>query len=94
MIGIEIRAPQVGGVHQVITPEALEFLELLAREFGPRRKALLQRRREVQQCLRDGARPDFLPETRPIREGKWTVAPAPADLNDRQVEITGRSSAR
>jgi malate synthase len=89
MSGIEIRAPEVGGAHQVITPEALEFLELLAREFGPRRQALLQRRREVQQCLRDGALPDFLSETRHIREGKWSVAPAPADLNDRRVEITG-----
>ncbi|HEV7364746.1 MAG TPA: malate synthase A [Gemmatimonadales bacterium] len=89
MSRIEIRAPQVSGAHQVITPEALDFLELLAREFGPRRRALLQRRREVQQCLRDGALPDFLPETRHIRESKWSVAPAPADLDDRRVEITG-----
>ncbi len=72
-----------------MTPEALEFLELLADEFGPRRKALLQRRREVQQSLRNGKFPDFLPETRQIREDQWKVAPAPADLNDRQVEITG-----
>ena len=89
MNGIEIRAPRLADAHQVITPEALEFVELLAREFGPRRKALLQHRREVQQCLRKGALPDFLPETRRIRERNWSVAPAPGDLNDRRVEITG-----
>jgi malate synthase len=89
MKGIEIRAPQIADAHLIITPEALEFLDLLARHFGPRRKALLQRRQEVQQCLRAGTLPDFLEETREIRERTWTVAPAPADLNDRRVEITG-----
>jgi malate synthase len=86
---IEIRAPRVAEADQVITPGAIEFLELLARQFGPRRKALLQHRREVQQCLRQGALPDFLPETRQVREGSWSVATAPPDLNDRRVEITG-----
>src|SRR4051794_30583215 len=89
MKGIEIRAPRVAGAEQIMTPEALEFLELLAGEFGPRRKALLERRREVQQSLRNGTLPDFLPETSQIREDQWKVAPAPADLNDRRVEITG-----
>jgi malate synthase len=89
MNGIEVRAPQVADAEHVITPEALQFLELLARHFGPYRKALLQRRREIQQRLRSGALPDFLEETREIRERSWTVAPAPADLNDRRVEITG-----
>jgi malate synthase len=91
MTGIEIRAPASPptDTHQIITPEALRFIELLARHFGPRRKALLQRRREVQQCLRSGILPDFLEETREIRERSWTVAPAPADLDDRRVEITG-----
>jgi malate synthase len=89
MTGIEIRAPEVAGARDIVTPEALAFLELLARHFGPRRKALLQRREEVQQSLRAGKLPDFLEETRDIRERSWTVAPAPADLNDRRVEITG-----
>jgi malate synthase len=89
MNGIEVRAPQLADAHRIITPQALQFLELLARHFGPRRKALLQRRREVQQTLRGGALPDFLEETREIRERSWTVAPAPPDLNDRRVEITG-----
>jgi malate synthase len=86
---IEIRAPQVADADQVITPDAIEFLQLLANQFGPRRKALLLQRREVQRCLRDGALPDFLPETRAVREGSWTVAAAPPDLNNRRVEITG-----
>jgi malate synthase len=89
MTRIEIRAPDLTDAEQIVSAEALEFLELLVRQFSPRRKALLQHRREVQQCLRQGALPDFLPETRQVREGSWTVAPAPADLNDRRVEITG-----
>jgi malate synthase len=89
MNGIEIRAPQFADAPRIITPEALQFLELLARHFGPRRKALLQRRREVQQRLRSGALPDFLEGSREIRERSWTVAPAAPDLNDRRVEITG-----
>ncbi len=89
MKGIEIRAPQLPGADRVVTPEALAFLQRLGREFGPRRQALLQRRLEVQRTIRNGFRPDFLPETREVRERSWTVAPAPADLNDRRVEITG-----
>ena len=89
MSGIEIRAPELPEARQIITPQSLQFLELLARHFAPRRKALLQRRKEVQQSLRDGALPDFLEETRQVRERSWKVAPAPKDLDDRRVEITG-----
>src|SRR5215213_2780754 len=89
MNGLEIRAPELADARQIITPESLKFLELLARHFGPRREALLQRRREVQKCLRGGELPNFLHETREIRERSWRVAPAPSDLNDRRVEITG-----
>ena len=89
MKGIEIRAPEVEGADRIVTPDALQFLELLARRFGPARKALLQRRQEVQRSLRGGALPDFREDTRAIRERSWTVAPAPSDLNDRRVEITG-----
>ena len=89
MNGIEIRAPEIPESRQIITPESLQFLELLARHFTPRRKALLQRRREIKDSLRKGALPDFLEETKDVRERSWTVAPAPADLTDRRVEITG-----
>jgi malate synthase len=86
---IEIRAPEVAEAERVVTPQALRFLQLLAREFGPRRKELLQRRVQVQQDIRKGAEPDFLANTRDVRERSWTVAPAPADLDNRRVEITG-----
>jgi malate synthase len=86
---LEIRAPYVEETERIVTPEALAFLELLGRHFAPRRKALLRRRQEVQRTIREGALPDFLEETEDVRQRSWTVAPAPADLNDRRVEITG-----
>jgi malate synthase len=89
MNGLEIRAPELAEARQIITPESREFLELLGRHFGPRRAAVLKRRREIQACLRAGELPNFLEETREVRERSWKVAPAPSDLNDRRVEITG-----
>jgi malate synthase len=89
MSRLEIRAPTLPEARQIITPESLQFLELLAGHFGPRRKALLERRKEIRDCLQGGALPDFLPETREVRERSWTVAAAPGDLDDRRVEITG-----
>ncbi len=89
MKGIEVHAPAVAEGDRILTPQALRFLQLLAREFGPRRKALLQRRVQVQQGIRKGAQPDFLADTREVREDNWTVAPAASDLDDRRVEITG-----
>ena len=74
---------------EVLTPEAIAFLTELERRFGPRRKELLAARHERAQRLRDGELPDFLPETREVREGDWRVAPVPAEIQDRRVEITG-----
>jgi malate synthase len=73
----------------VLTPEATEFLTLLQQEFGPEREELLAARQTRAQRLRDGELPDFLEETRAVREADWRVPPAPADLQDRRVEITG-----
>jgi len=73
----------------VLTREALEFLSELERRFGPRRNELLAARHERAQRLRGGELPDFLPETREVREGDWRVAPVPDELQDRRVEITG-----
>jgi malate synthase len=73
----------------VLTPEAAEFLTLLQREFGPQREELLAARQARAARLRDGELPDFLEETRSVREGDWRVPPAPSDLADRRVEITG-----
>jgi malate synthase len=73
----------------VLTDEALAFVADLQRRFGQSRLDLLHRRHERQAELDAGARFDFLPGTREIRDGAWTVAPAPADFDDRRVEITG-----
>jgi malate synthase len=73
----------------ILTPPATAFLERLSRQFESRRQELLARRRQRQQELDAGKMPDFLPETREIRRSEWKVAPIPADLLDRRVEITG-----
>ncbi len=74
---------------EVLTPEAREFLNSLARNFEKRRQELLARREVRQKQIDAGQLPDFLPETAQIRESEWTVAPIPKDLLDRRVEITG-----
>ncbi len=76
-------------MNDVLTPEALAFVERLQRELGGERRELLAARAERQARLDAGERPDFLAETRDVREGDWRVRPAPADLQDRRVEITG-----
>ena len=73
----------------VLDNGAVEFIELLQREFGPRREELLAARAARARRLRDGDLPDFLEQTRAIREGSWSVPSAPVDLTDRRVEITG-----
>lgn len=74
---------------KVLTPEALDFVAALVEKFEPRRQELLARRSERQKALDSGLLPDFSMRTTNVREGEWTVAPAPADLEDRRVEITG-----
>ncbi|HLM30537.1 MAG TPA: hypothetical protein VK326_02630, partial [Solirubrobacterales bacterium] len=74
---------------EIVSRDALAFVELLQRELGPWRRELLERRAERQRELDAGTKPDFLTETRDVREGDWRVAPPPADLQDRRVEITG-----
>ncbi|MHB8659448.1 MAG: malate synthase A [Solirubrobacteraceae bacterium] len=77
------------GYEEVLTPGALAFVAELHRRFAPRREELLAARLERRRALRAGERLDFLPETREVREGEWTVSAAPADLQQRWVEITG-----
>ncbi|MEJ7809663.1 MAG: malate synthase A [Gemmatimonadaceae bacterium] len=74
---------------RVLTAPALDFIARLHRQFNPTRLALLARRTERQRSLDRGELPDFLAETAHVRESAWVVAPAPADLDDRRVEITG-----
>ncbi len=85
----EVLGPLAGHEVEILTPHALSFVAELHRRFDPERRRLLAAREERQARLDAGERPDFLAETREIRESDWQVAPAPADLQDRRVEITG-----
>ncbi len=87
--GVEVQGPPVPGADEVLTDAALAFVADLHRRFGPVRLDLLRRREERQAELDAGVLPDFLPGTAEVREDDWVVAPAPADLVDRRVEITG-----
>ena len=87
--GVEILGPAVQGGESILTAQAVGFVAELARRFGPQVEALLARRTARQSAIDGGLLPDFLPETRSIRDSVWQVAPVPADLQDRRVEITG-----
>jgi malate synthase len=87
--GVVVTGPDVPGADRVLTPAALAFIGELQTRFGGSRLDLLRRRSERQAELDAGIELDFLPGTRAVREADWTVAPAPADLDDRRVEITG-----
>ena len=86
--------PAIPGIDRVLTSDALDFLERLAREFEPRRQQILGARRDRAARIAAGQRLDFLTETAAIRESEWQVAKAPADLDDRRVEITGPAEAK
>ena len=87
--GVALHATTADKYDVLLTPEALTFAATLQREFNPTRLELLAAREVRQKRLDAGERPDFLPETVGVRESVWTVAPLPADLLDRRVEITG-----
>ena len=84
-----IRGELRSGYDKVLTPAAVAFIAGLERKFGPERRRLLARRADIQHRLDAGWRPDFLPETKAIRDGDWRVAPIPRDIEDRRIEITG-----
>src|SRR5205809_288861 len=86
---LDLKAHDPPAAARVLTPEALEFVWRLQEEFGSLRAALLERRTRRQVELDEGTLPDFLPGTAAVRADRWQVAPAPADLRDRRVEITG-----
>jgi len=87
--GVVIRAEVPPEGVFILTEGALAFLATLHRRFETARQGLRDRRREVQARLDSGARPGFLDATSAIRSSDWTVAPPPADLQNRRVEITG-----
>src|SRR5712691_10295655 len=74
---------------QILTPQALGFVAKLVRKFEGRRRELMQARVDHQAEFDAGKRPDFLLQTKYVRKSDWNVAPAPRDLQDRRVEITG-----
>jgi malate synthase len=84
---VDVLAP--APVDGVLTDDALAFVGALHERFEPRRRELMAARAERRARIAAGETLDFLPETREVREGDWSVAPPPADLQDRRVEITG-----
>jgi malate synthase len=86
---VELNGSLDTGFEDVLTPGALAFVAALAREFGARREELLQARAKRRARLAAGELLHFLDGTRKVRESDWTVAPAPADMQQRWVEITG-----
>jgi malate synthase len=89
MSGIRVLGKPVERGDQILTPEALDFVGELHREFAGRRNELLALRAARRERLAQEPKLDFLAETAEVRAGDWVVAPAPADLTDRRVEITG-----
>jgi malate synthase len=87
--GVELLAPVSEEFAEILSPAAIDFVVKLHRTFDGRRRELLARRAQLQAELDRGWMPDFLPETKTIREQGWIVAPLPDDLLDRRVEITG-----
>ena len=87
--GVAIRGRMTAEYAEILTFEALSLLAELHRNFEIRRRELLEARAIRQKNIDSGAPLDFLSETRAIREADWKVAPVPADLQDRRVEITG-----
>jgi malate synthase len=87
--GVIIAGKITPEVEEVLTPQALAFIADLQRRFNPTRHQLLAARAERQAAINAGAKLGFLQDTASIRSAEWQVAAAPADLNDRRVEITG-----
>ncbi len=92
--GVEVSVALKPGYERILTNDALEFVASLVRRFEPQRRQLMDARAERQAKFDGGALPDFLPETRKIRENDWKIAGIPDDLLDRRVEITGPTTRK
>ena len=86
---LRVEGPLGERYDEILTPEALAFVGDLVEHFQPVRQSLMKHRLDVQEDLDNGVDPDFLDELVQAREHGWKVAPAPDDLQDRRVEITG-----
>src|SRR6266581_749583 len=87
--GVESLAPITESQAEILSPDALDFFAKLQREFNPRRLDRLRQRASRQQAIDRGEMPNFLSETKAVRDGQWRVLPVPSDLQNRRVEITG-----
>ena len=92
--GMQINAPILPGFETILTLPALELVAKLHRAFEPRRQQLLAARVVRASALDAGERPDFLAETKHIRDGDWKISPVPPALHLRRVEITGPVEAK
>ena len=92
--GVQVNAPIHPRFDEILTHDALALVAKLHRAFNGRRQELLNKRVERQARIDAGEMPDFLPETKAIREGDWKVAPLPKALECRRVEITGPVEAK
>src|SRR5437773_10969151 len=86
--GIDIVGDVSAQFAEILTAGAMRFVAEIVRKFSARREELLQRRVAIQADIDNGKMPDFLPQTKEIRESSWRVSPVPGDLQDRSVEIT------
>ncbi len=87
--GVEIIGAIPAAYGEILTPPAIAFFARLARKFEARRQELMAQRVVRQNGFDAGKLPDFLAETKTVRDGDWTIGAVPADLQDRRVEITG-----
>jgi len=87
--GVEVAGPLKQGYDRILTRDALEFVAGISRKFERARQDLMKVRDERQARWDAGELPDFLPQTKDIREGDWKVAGIPPDLQRRWVELTG-----
>src|SRR6202521_4912191 len=87
--GIDITGRITSDYAEILTPDAVAFAARLQRTFGSRREELLASRATRQRAFDAGELPDFLDQTRSIREASWVCAAVPDDIQDRRVEITG-----
>jgi hypothetical protein len=88
--GVTLRTADTAHQAEVLTTEAIDFVAHLHRSFNGRRHELLEAREDRQGEFDNEEVPDFLAKTKHIRDDdSWGVAPAPKDLDDRRVEITG-----
>ncbi len=92
--GVKVRGAVKSGFERILTEDALAFIADLERKFGARRRELIDARATRQKRFDAGEVPDFLPETKAIREGDWKITSIPKDMMDRRVEITGPVDSR